>query len=412
MLIASIIAFILGALITASALYMFYSKRELALKEELISIKAQVNTSEKLQELIKQDFVRLANETIKNEQEDLRKQNRETLEEKLLPLTRELGEFKEKVEHFNLKGVENTTKIVEQIGNLEKNNKIIEQEAKNLVEALTKNQNVKGSYGEDLLDTILQSCGMQEGIHYTKQFVTKATSLKDDEVHTIRPDVVINLPDNRHLIIDSKVTLTSYLEYIEDNTNINEFKSEVKKRITDLANKNYQTAGDLSQPDFVLMYMPIESSVNLIYEDSEIIKQAYKSNIIIVGTSSLLTTIRLVNQLMAQQKQRESVNQIVQAGSNLYDTFVQFCEDLIDVQKRMDDVSSRLGKTINRFRRNSKNKPSLFSQVNALKEFGIVSTKEIPSQLLEEIQEEETPTPLLTVNNPEQNEFEGVLAND
>lgn len=412
MLIASIIAFVLGSLITASALYMFYSKRELALKEELISIKAQVNTSEKLQELIKQDFVRLANETIKNEQEDLRKQNRETLEEKLLPLTRELGEFKEKVEHFNLKGVENTTKIVEQIGNLEKNNKVIEQEAKNLVEALTKNQNVKGSYGEDLLDTILQSCGMQEGIHYTKQFVTKATSLKDDEVHTIRPDVVINLPDNRHLIIDSKVTLTSYLEYVEDNTNINEFKSEVKKRITDLANKNYQTAGDLSQPDFVLMYMPIESSVNLIYEDSEIIKQAYKSNIIIVGTSSLLTTIRLVNQLMAQQKQRESVNQIVQAGSNLYDTFVQFCEDLIDVQKRMDDVSSRLGKTINRFRRNSKNKPSLFSQVNALKEFGIVSTKEIPSQLLEEIQEEETPTPLLTVNNPEQDEFEGVLAND
>ena len=220
----------------------------------------------------------------------MRKQNRETLEEKLLPLTKELGEFKQKVEHFNLKGVENTTKIVEQLGNLEKNNKIIEQEAKNLVEALTKNQNTKGSYGENLLDTILQSCGMQEGVHYTKQFVTTSANLKDDEIHTVRPDVVINLPDNRHLIIDSKVTLTSYLEYIEDNSKINVFKSEVKKRILDLANKNYQNAGDLSQPDFVLMYMPVESSVNMIYEDTDLITPAYCNKACKPAYSSAETT--------------------------------------------------------------------------------------------------------------------------
>ena len=158
---------------------------------------------------------------------------------------------------------------------------------------------------------------MREGVHYTKQFVTTSANLKDNELHTVRPDVVINLPDNRHLIIDSKVTLTSYLEYIEDNSKINAFKLEVKKRILDLANKNYQNAGDLSQPDFVLMYMPVESSVNMIYEDKDLITQAYKANIIIVGTASLLTAIRLVNQLAAQQKQRDSVNQIVNAGSNL-----------------------------------------------------------------------------------------------
>lgn len=391
MLIA-IISFITGAF--AASLYFIL--KQSSLKEELIKLKAKMDTAESLQEIIKRDFVQLANETIKNEQEDLRKQNRETLEEKILPLTRELGEFKQKVEHFNLKGVENTTKIVEQITNLEKNNKIIEQEAKNLVEALTKNQNTKGSYGENLLDTILQSCGMQEGIHYTKQFVTKSASLKDDELHTVRPDVVINLPDERHLIIDSKVTLTSYLDYIEDNSKLSEFKSEVKKRITDLANKNYQNAGDLWQPDFVLMYMPVESSVNLLYEDTDLINQAYKANIIIVGTSSLLTTIRLVNQLLAQQRQSESVNHIVQAGSNLYETFVQFCDDLIEVQKRMDDVSSKLTTTINRFKRGNRNKPSLFSQVNALKDFGINSVKEIPASLLEETTEIE----------------EGVLIND
>lgn len=403
MLAGLIISFLAGAVMSGMACYIVYTRKNARVLEELVRLQTAAETSSSLQEIIKRDFVQLANETIKREQEDLRKQNRETLEEKILPLTKELGEFKEKVEKFNISGVENTTKIVEQIGNLEKNNKIIEKEAKNLVEALTKNQNTKGSYGENLLDTILQSCGMREGIHYTKQFVTKSANLKDDELHTVRPDVVINLPDDRHLIIDSKVTLSSYLDYIEDNSKINEFKSEVKKRISDLANKNYQNAGDLSQPDFVLMYMPVESSVNLLYEDTDLINLAYKSNIIIVGTSSLLTTIRLVNQLLAQQKQSESVNKIVSAGTNLYETFVQFCEDLLDVQKRVEDVSLKLTKTINRFSRGNRNKPSLFSQVNALKEFGISSTKEIPPVLLDEVDE------TLMLESKEQEE---VLAND
>lgn len=384
MLLTALLSFITGSTLTALILYLYFSNKTNTLKENYISLKSKAEISENLQEIIKRDFVQLANETIKNEQEDLRKQNRESLEEKIAPLTKELDDFKQKVELFNLKGVENTTKIVEQISNLEKNNKVIEQEAKNLVEALTKNQNIKGAYGEEILDTILESCGMQNGIHYTKQYITKSTNLKDEESHRIRPDVVINLPNKRHLIIDSKVTLSSYLDYIEDSSKINEFKNEVKKRIVDLANKNYQSADELYQPDFVLMYMPIESSVNLLYQDSDLIMQAYKNNIIIVGTSSLLTTIRLVHQLLAQQKQAESVQQIVTAGTNLYETFVQFCEDLIDVEKKMNDVSAKLKTTINRFKRPSKNKPSLFSQVNELKNYGINSVKEIPTNLLEE----------------------------
>ena len=387
MLLTALLSFITGSTLTALILYLYFSNKTNTLKENYISLKSKAEISENLQEIIKRDFVQLANETIKNEQEDLRKQNRESLEEKIAPLTKELDDFKQKVELFNLKGVENTTKIVEQISNLEKNNKIIEQEAKNWVEALTKNQNIKGAYGEEILDTILESCGMQNGIHYTKQYITKSTNLKDEESHRIRPDVVINLPNKRHLIIDSKVTLSSYLDYIEDSSKVNEFKNEVKKRIADLANKNYQSADELYQPDFVLMYMPIESSVNLLYQDSDLIMQAYKNNIIIVGTSSLLTTIRLVRQLLAQQKQAERVQQIVTAGTNLYETFFQFCEDLIDVEKKMNDVSAKLKTTINRFKRPSKNKPSLFSQVNELKNYGINSVKEIPTNLLEETEE-------------------------
>ena len=379
----NLIAFLVGAFIATLITTLIFIKKQTSEKEELIRLRTESKNYNSLQELIKQDFVRLANETIKQEQEDLRKQNREVLEEKILPLKAELGEFKSKVEKFNLTGVENTTKIIEQILNLEKNSATIAQEAKNLTEALTKNQNIKGAYGENLLDTILQACGMKEGVHYTKQFITTSENLCDDAEHTIRPDVVINLPDNRHIVVDSKVTLTSYLACVEDKDKIKDFKAEVKKRIIDLSNKNYQNAESLWQPDFVLMFLPIEASLQLLYQDFDLINFAYKSNVIIVGTASLLATIRLVNQLFAQQKQCECVNHIVNAGTNLFETFVQFCDDLVDVQKRFDEVNKKLHKTINRFKRKNNNKPSLFSQVEALRDYGINSAKEIPEKLLE-----------------------------
>ena len=379
----NLIAFLVGAFIATLITTLIFIKKQTSEKEKLIRLRTESKNYNSLQELIKQDFVRLANETIKQEQEDLRKQNREVLEEKILPLKAELGEFKSKVEKFNLTGVENTTKIIEQILNLEKNSATIAQEAKNLTEALTKNQNIKGAYGENLLDTILQACGMKEGVHYTKQFVTTSENLCDEAEHTIRPDVVINLPDNRHIVVDSKVTLTSYLACVEDKDKIKDFKAEVKRRIIDLSNKNYQNAESLWQPDFVLMFLPIEASLQLLYQDFDLINFAYKSNVIIVGTASLLATIRLVNQLFAQQKQCECINHIVNAGTNLFETFVQFCDDLVDVQKRFDEVNKKLHKTINRFKRKNNNKPSLFSQMEALRDYGINSAKEIPEKLLE-----------------------------
>ena len=386
----NLISFLIGAFIATLITTLIFLKKQTSEKEELIRLRAESKNYNSLQELIKQDFVRLANETIKQEQEDLRKQNREVLEEKILPLKAELGEFKSKVEKFNLTGVENTAKIIEQILNLEKNSATIAQEAKNLTEALTKNQNIKGVYGENLLDTILQACGMKEGVHYTKQFVTTSENLCDETEHTIRPDVVINLPDNRHIVVDSKVTLTSYLACVENKDRIKDFKAEVKKRIIDLSNKNYQNADSLWQPDFVLMFLPIEASLQLLYQDFDLINFAYKSNVIIVGTASLLATIRLVNQLFAQQKQCECVNHIVNAGTNLFETFVQFCDDLVDVQKRFDEVNKKLNTTINRFKRRNNNKPSLFSQVEALRDYGINSAKEIPVKLLECELEEDT----------------------
>ncbi len=382
-MILNILCFSIGAILSGIIVKLYSDKKS---QEELIKAKTQLETFGDLEKMIKSDFSEIARNTIREEQEDLRKQHQEALELKLAPLAKELGEFKTKVEDFNTTGIKNTAALVEKITNLEKSTSEITKEANQLANALTLNQNIKGAYGEGLLDTILQSCGMQEGIHYTKQFVSKSIS-DDESTHTIRPDIVLNLPDNRHLIIDSKMTLTSYLECMQNEEQLPKFKSEVKKRIMDLAEKNYQKADDLYQPDFVLMYVPIENSVNLLYEDNDLINKAYKANVIIVGTSALLTTIRLVNQLLSQQKQQESVNKIVQAGTNLYETFAKFCDDLLDVKKRFDLLNTQFNKTINRFKRDNKNSPSLFSQVEALKDYGITTSKEIPSELLEDVQD-------------------------
>ena len=150
----------------------------------------------------------------------------------------------------------------------------------------------------------------------------------------------------------------------------------------DLANKNYQNTSELFQPDFILMYVPIETSIDLIYQDAELIQLAYQSNIIIVSTSSLLTVIRLVNQLFIYKKQNENIQQIINTGTNLYETFVTFCNDLIEMQKRFDGLSQCFTTTINRFKRNNKNAPSLFSQMQALKEMGVNTQKDIPDILI------------------------------
>ena len=392
----TILGLIFGALITYIVMKNQFQKETKQNFEQLSSLQAQIKAQEDFRNLIKEDFSKLAIQTINEQQEDLRKQNREILDDKLKPLNESLQDFKKQVATFQESGKSSKEAIIKEIDNLKNNSQKLSEDAQNLTKALTMSQNVKGAYGENLLDVILQTGGLQENIHYTKQFYTTAASSKDETTHKIKPDFVINLPNEKHLVIDSKLTLTSYLEY-EENPKIetkDKFKQAVKTRIKELSDKNYETAQGLNQPDFILLFMPIENCVGMVYSDEDfkdILHYAYNSNIIIVGAASLLTVVRLVNQLWAIQKQNENSNKIAQAGANLYETFVAFCENLQDIQKKFDDVSGLFTTAINRFSRNSAKNPSLFSQVEVLKnEYKINTTKQIPSEFLtEEIKEEE-----------------------
>lgn len=363
-------------------------------KTELSALQAKINAQEEFRTLIKEDFSKLAVQTINEQQEDLRKQNREILDDKIKPLSEKLQEFQKQVIDFHKTGEVNKTEIIKEIENLRNNSQKLSEDALKLTKALTMNQNIKGAYGEDLLDVILQSGGLKENIHYIKQFSTTSVSSKDEVVHKIKPDFVINLPNQKHLIIDSKLTLTSYLEYQETQNaqSKDNFKQAIKARIKDLSDKNYETAQGLSQPDFILLFMPIENCISMIYSDNDfqdILQLAYNSNIMIIGSASLLTIVRLVNQLWAIQSQYENSNKIALAGANLYETFVKFCENLQEIQKKFDDVSTLFTTTINRFKRNSAKNPSLFSQVEILKsEYKVNATQQIPQDFLENYEDE------------------------
>ena len=398
---SSVIGLIFGALIT----YIFCkNKFQNEMKNlyddlnqthaKLNTLEAQTKTQEDFRNIIKEDFSKLAVQTINEQQEDLRKQNREILDDKLKPLNEKLQEFQKQVSDFHTTGEVNKKELLKEIENLKNNSQKLSEDAVKLTNALTMSQNVKGSYGEDLLEIILQTGGLKENIHYSKQFRTTSANSKDESLHNIKPDFVINLPNKKHLIIDSKLTLTSYLEY-EENQNVQtkeKFKQAIKARIKELSDKNYESASNLFQPDFILLFMPIENCISMVYSDNDfqdILHLAYASNIIIAGAASVLTIVRLVNQLWAIQSQYENSNKIALAGANLYETFVAFCENLQDIQKKFDDVSGLFTKTINRFSRNSSKNPSLFSQVQILKdEYKINTTKQIPQEFLEEQKEE------------------------
>ncbi len=348
-------------------------------------LKESAKNSEDILNIVKSEFVNMANSALIDKQKLLQEQNAATLDEKIKPMIERIKEFQEKVEQLRDTGVKNNMSLMNEFEYLKKNNQSISEEAQKLTNALTKNQNIKGAWGEGLLDTIFAKTGMIEGFNYEKQLQTK-----NDMNEIIRPDVVVHLPQDKSIIIDSKFTLDSFMEYqaSEDENDLKTFKNAIKARIKDLSDKSYETARGLVQPDFILLYIPLENSLAILYQDQDLIQEALRKNIILIGTSSLLVTIRLINQIWAQEKRNENVEKIAKAGTQLYETFTVFAEDLKKIQQKINELGSLFTTTIGRFTRNNPKAPSLFSQIEVLKEYGITTTKEIPSEFLEENGEE------------------------
>lgn len=339
----------------------FYEKQLLSLKTENLELKAKIGLNENIINTVKAEFSKIAQESLKNQQEQLLSVHSTDLKtkmdlfkaEEISPLNTILKDFKDSIDNYQKSHKEESLEIKNAIS-------IAEKYAK----ALTTNQNSKGEFGEKLLEQTLNFANLKENVHYTKQFSQGAT----------KPDFIIYLPENKHLIIDSKVILKNYLEYRETETECDKkaFLNDLTTCINQLGNKHYEQIENTHQAGFILMYIPIESCINLIYTDPDfrkILELANTHNIIITGTPSIIVTLRLVANLWTTKNSYDNVKNIIETGEKLYNNIATHAQNLLTIQSAIENASKSINSEINRFK--EKNNGSIFKEAEKLHEFGI-----------------------------------------
>ena len=359
------ITFILCVILVGLTTWFFsskyYEKQLLSLKTENLELKAKIGLNENIINTVKAEFSKIAQESLKNQQEQLLSVHSTDLKtkmdlfkaEEISPLNTILKDFKDSIDTYQKSHKEESLEIKNAIS-------IAEKYAK----ALTTNQNSKGEFGEKLLEQTLNFANLKENVHYTKQFSQGAT----------KPDFIIYLPENKHLIIDSKVILKNYLEYRETETESDKkaFLNDLTTCINQLGNKHYEQIENTHQAGFILMYIPIESCVNLIYTDPDfrkILELANAHNIIITGTPSIIVTLRLVANLWTTKNSYDNVKNIIETGEKLYNNIATHAQNLLTIQSAIENASKSINSEINRFK--EKNNGSIFKEAEKLHEFGI-----------------------------------------
>ena len=365
MIIFEYITFILCVILVGLTTWFFsskfYEKQLLSLKTENLELKAKIGLNENIINTVKAEFSKIAQESLKNQQEQLLSVHSTDLKtkmdlfkaEEISPLNTILKDFKDSIDNYQKSHKEESLEIKNAIS-------IAEKYAK----ALTTNQNSKGEFGEKLLEQTLNFANLKENVHYTKQFSQGAT----------KPDFIIYLPENKHLIIDSKVILKNYLEYRETETEYDKkaFLNDLTTCINQLGNKHYEQIENTHQAGFILMYIPIESCVNLIYTDPDfrkILELANTHNIIITGTPSIIVTLRLVANLWTTKNSYDNVKNIIETGEKLYNNIATHAQNLLTIQSAIENASKSINSEINRFK--EKNNGSIFKEAEKLHEFGI-----------------------------------------
>lgn len=359
------ITFILCVILVGLTTWFFsskyYEKQLLSLKTENLELKAKIGLNENIINTVKAEFSKIAQESLKNQQEQLLSVHSTDLKtkmdlfraEEISPLNTILKDFKDSIDNYQKSHKEESLEIKNAIS-------IAEKYAK----ALTTNQNSKGEFGEKLLEQTLNFANLKENVHYTKQFSQGAT----------KPDFIIYLPENKHLIIDSKVILKNYLEYRETETECDKkaFLNDLTTCINQLGNKHYEQIENTHQAGFILMYIPIEPCVNLIYTDPDfrkILELANAHNIIITGTPSIIVTLRLVANLWTTKNSYDNVKNIIETGEKLYNNIATHAQNLLTIQSAIENASKSINSEINRFK--EKNNGSIFKEAEKLHEFGI-----------------------------------------
>jgi DNA recombination protein RmuC len=336
---------------------------------------------EELNKRFNTEFENLANKILDEKSKKFTNQNKENLDLILTPLRERIKDFERKVDEKYDNEQKERASLKGEIKTLHELNKQISQEAHNLTTALKGDSKKQGNWGELILERVLENSGLIKGQEYTTQETTY-----NDEGDRLFPDVVIQLPDNKQIIIDSKVSLVAYERFVnadEDDERdqwIKAHVTSVKAHIKGLSDKNYHTSKGMNSPEFVLMFMPIESSFSAsIRADDELFNFAWDKRIVIVSPSTLLATLRTVSSIWKQDRQTQNAVEIAKKSGLLYDKFVGFIEDMQKIGARLNSTQTAYSDGMKKL---SEGTGNLVKRAEELRKMGAKSNKQIPSEIL------------------------------
>lgn len=347
-----------------------------------INQEKQKEELEKISIRFHNEFELLANKILTKNTKEFSESHHLKLAEILNPLQTKIKNFEESIEKKYIDDTRERAGLKQELKQLLLLNETLRDEANNLTNALKGESKTQGNWGELVLERILENSGLQKGEEYDTQF-----SGKSEEGRRLQPDIIIRLPENKHLIIDSKVSLTAY-ERFSNSTDLllknNELKAHIgsiKTHIKQLSEKHYQNINHLNTPDFVMLFIPIESSFGIaIREDKELFQYAWDKKIVIVSPSTLLATLRTIASVWKYEKQNNNAMEIAKKAGQLYDKFVGFLDDLEKLGRNMDQSKTNYDQLMNKI---SLGNGNLVKRTQELKKLGIKTTKEIPKNFLE-----------------------------
>lgn len=351
-------------------------------QEEKLS--EQKEELEKIQKRLMVEFENVANKILERNSEKFTAANQKNIGEVLNPLKEKIQLFEKKVDDTYKQGLKDQTDLKAELKKLYDLNNKISEEANNLTKALKGDVKKQGNWGEVVLERILERSGLNEGEQgYQKQF-----SDTTEEGKRIQPDIVINLPDSKHIIVDSKVSMIAYERAVNAESEeervkfVKEHLLSLRTHIKGLSEKHYQTASKLNSPDFVLLFIPIEASFSVaIQEDHEMFSFAWDQKVVIVSPSTLLATLRTISSIWQQENQTRNAIEIAKQGGALYDKFVGFIVDMETIGKNLSTTQKAYESAVNKLHTGAGN---LVRRVENIKKLGAKATKELPQKMLEE----------------------------
>lgn len=357
------------------------SRRETEFENLLQKNAEQKQEVEQLQEKFTKEFENLANKILEEKSSKFTEQNKENIKNILSPLQEKIQTFEKKVEDSQKENIGIHASLKEQLLHLQNQNLKITQEAENLTKALKGDSKMQGNWGELVLERVLEKSGLERDREYFVQ-----QSMVSENGNRMMPDVVIHLPDNKKMVIDSKVSLTAYERYVNEedlalkNTYLREHISSLKRHIDQLSDKNYHDLYRMDSPDFILLFIPIEPAFAVaINHENNLYNKAFEKNIVIVTPSTLLATLRTIDSMWTNQKQQENAYEIARLAGSLYDKFEGFVADLIKIGKKMDEAKTEYSGAMNKL---VEGRGNVITTIEKLKKMGAKTQKSLPENLL------------------------------